>query len=88
MLFMSEMKKPTKQRWWIGEICCRARTTLLVAAASRAEAQEKLDNGEYECVDTTYYDTGPARVIRKDKASMMGIRDLVDDKHDPRRTRR
>jgi hypothetical protein len=53
--------------WWIGEVCCRARKTIIVQARSRKEAQEKLDNDEGEGTDVSFYNIGFAKVIRKDK---------------------
>jgi hypothetical protein len=64
---MSEMKKPTKQRWWIAELCCRSVKTILVEASSKKEAQEKIDAGEGEGVEVSYYAFGRAKVIREDK---------------------
>lgn len=55
-------------RWWIAERCCWARNTILVEARSKAEAQAKLDAGEGEITDVSYYAIKRARVIREDKA--------------------
>jgi hypothetical protein len=55
------------KRWWIAEQCCRARKTIIVQAVSRKEAQDKLDAGNGEGVDVSYYDSGMPRVIREDK---------------------
>jgi hypothetical protein len=56
-------------RWWIAEMRCRAVKTILVQASSRIEAQQKLDEGGGEGTDVSYYDIGPAKVIRRDKPS-------------------
>ena len=56
-------------RTWIAEKTMRARKTILIAARSKAEAQQKLDAGGGEGVDIEYYSIQRAKVIRRDKAS-------------------
>lgn len=61
-------RPPGSVRWWIAERHYRACNTILVQARSRKEAQEKLDRGEGEGTEISYYDIGPAKVVRADKA--------------------
>jgi hypothetical protein len=57
-----------KTKWWIAERCGRYRTTVLVRARSRKEAQIKLDAGAGDDINTEYYATGRAKVVREDRA--------------------
>lgn len=55
------------ETYWIAERKMRAVTTILVRADSRAEAIRKLQADEdCEATHTSYCESGPARIIRKD----------------------
>ncbi len=59
----------TKQRCWISERCSRARSTILVYAQSREEAESKLRSGQYDAVDVQYYDICRAKIVRESKST-------------------
>lgn len=59
------MSKP--EVWWIAERSSCARTTIMVKARTKREAQKKLDAGHGQAVDTSFSAIGRAIAVRRDR---------------------